>query len=187
MKAWVYHILCARKYFIFCVNKISVGWMVFFSFCFFSFLLPFYGSFFRVTFLKGGDQLLVVHWSNVYWRKYIFLLSRFLAGHHNYQMPSYRTQFSRKWHLASWQSPQALVLMVLEMQLGLGGCWGSYMVHPVILDAIYLWLTFDSESFKHLCLSLLLSNISLSNGFICIHSQSGGRKPFPTIPDFLSM
>lgn len=58
MKAWVYHILCARKNFILCVNKISVGWMVV---LFFSFLLPFYVSFFRVPFLKGGDQLLVVH------------------------------------------------------------------------------------------------------------------------------
>lgn len=106
-----------------CVNKVSVGWLVFWFF--FPFLMPFYVSFFRVTFLNGGDQLLVVHWSNVYWRKYIFLPSQFLAGHHDYQMPSYRTQFSKKWHLASWQSPQALVLMVLEMQLGLGGCWGS--------------------------------------------------------------
>lgn len=67
---------------------------------------------------------------------------------------------------------------------GSGWLLREYMVHPVILDAIYLWLTFDSESFKHLCLSLLLSNISLSNGFMWICSQSGGRKPFHTIPDF---
>lgn len=59
------------------------------------------------------------------------------------------------------------------------------MVHPVILDAIYLWLTFDSESFKHLCPSLLLSNIKLWNGFVWIYSQSGGRKPFPSVPAFL--
>lgn len=49
---------------------------------------------------------------------------------------------------------------------GYGWLLREYMVHTVILDAIYLWLTFDSKSFKHLCLSLTLSNISLSNGFM---------------------
>lgn len=60
MKAWVYHILSAGKYFFFCVciNKGSVGWL-WVGFCLWGFffpllLLPFYVSFFRVAFLNGG-------------------------------------------------------------------------------------------------------------------------------------
>lgn len=53
MKACVYHVLSAEKYFFVCV-LIRALWVVFF-------LLPFYVSVFRVAFLKGGKQLPVIH------------------------------------------------------------------------------------------------------------------------------
>lgn len=77
-------------------------------------------------FSEKKHKLFIVSQSAIYSKKYISIsVSWLLAGHHNNQMPSYRTQFSRKQHLASWQTLQALVPMILELQLGLVGCWGS--------------------------------------------------------------
>lgn len=56
MRAWVYHILSAGKYYL-CVYVLinSVSYFFFLLF-----------SFFRMAVLSGGDQLLTVHWSTIY-------------------------------------------------------------------------------------------------------------------------